>query len=98
MLPEGLRDQFPASVVKDTVSGTHPAAAVILPVLAEAAGVADTHPRLVILPDDPALGEFREQFAGEFGTFDELPLPAGDGNPGFLGATEMLKTEQLWDQ
>ncbi len=97
MLPEGLRDDFPAWVVKDSVSGTHPAAAVILPVLAEAAGVPDTHPRLVILPDDPALGEFRGQFAGEFGTFDEFPLPAGDGNPGFMGATRILKTEKLWE-
>ena len=98
MLPEGLRDQFPAWVVKDSVSGTHPAAAVILPVLAEAAGVPDTHPRLVILPDSPALGEFREQFAGEIGTFDEYPLAAGDGNPGFMGATEILKTETLWER
>jgi hypothetical protein len=98
MLPEGLRDDFPAWVVKDSTSGTHPAAAVMLPVLAEAASVPDTHPRLVILPDSPALGEFREQFAGEFGTFDEYPLAAGDGTPGFMGATEILKTETLWER
>jgi hypothetical protein len=96
MLPEIWRDRYPAQVVQDATSGTHPAAAVILPVLAEAAGVADTHPRLVIMPDDPALGEFREQFANEFGTFDEYPLPAGDGNPGFMGATEILNTKKLW--
>jgi len=96
MLPEVWRDRYPAHIVQDATSGTHPAAAVILPVLAAAAGVPDTHPRLVIMPDDPALGQFRKEFAGEFGTFDEYPLPAGDGNPGFMGATEILTTEKLW--
>jgi len=52
MLPEIWRDRYPAHVTQDATSGTHPAAAVILPVLAEAAGVADTHPRLAIMPDE----------------------------------------------
>ncbi len=96
MLPQMWRDRYPAHIVQDATSGTHPAAAVILPVLAEAAGVPDTHPRFVIMPDDPALGQFRKEFANEFGTFDEYPLPAGGGNPGFMGATKILTTEKLW--
>jgi len=96
MLPPEWRDRFPAFVAKDATSGTHPAAAIVLPVLAAAAGVPDTHPRLVIMPDDPALGQFRKEFANEFGTIDEFPLPVGDGNPGFMGATEILSTKKLW--
>jgi len=96
MLPEFLRDQFPAKIVQDATSGTHPAAALILPPLAEAAGIPTNHPRFVSIPDDPALGEFREKFAGEFGTLEEFPLPAGDGNPGFMGATEIVSTGELW--
>jgi hypothetical protein len=96
MLPEAWRDRWPAKVAQDQTSGTHPAAAVILAPLAEAAGVAHTRPRLVVLPDDPALGEFREKLADEFGTFDEYPLPARDGGPGFMGATEIVSTTELW--
>lgn len=96
MLPESWRDRWPAKVAQDQTSGTHPAAAVILPILAEAAAVAHTTPRLVVLPDDPALGEFREKLANEFGTFDEYPLPARDGGPGFLDATEIVSTTDLW--
>lgn len=48
------------------------------------------------MDDHPALGEFRKTFAGEFGTIDEFPLPAADGRPGFMGATEIISTNDLW--
>jgi hypothetical protein len=96
MLPEEWRDQYPAKVAQDQSSHTHPAAGLILTPLQEAAGVAHTNPRLVAVPDDPALGEFRKTFAGEFGTIDEFPLPAAEGRPGFMGATEIVSTSDLW--
>ena len=45
MLPEVSRDRWPAKLTQDQTSGTHPAAAMILPALAGAAGVAHTSPR-----------------------------------------------------
>jgi hypothetical protein len=96
MLPEEWRDRFPAKIAQDQSSHTHPAAGQILAPLQAAAGVAHTSPRLVVVPDDPALGEFRKTFAGEFGTIDEFPLPAADGRPGFMGATEIISTTDLW--
>jgi hypothetical protein len=96
MLPESLRDRWPAKVAQDQSSHTHPAAGLILTPLQEAAGIAHTNPRLVVVPDDPALGEFRKTFAGEFGTIDEFPLPAAEGRPGFMGAREILSTTDLW--
>jgi len=85
MLPEVLRTTIVGNIAKDLTSGTHPAAGVIAPVLAEAAGVPHTSPRLVVMPDDPALGEFRKTFANLIGTLEEFPLPAGGGNPGIGG-------------
>jgi hypothetical protein len=41
--------------------------------LLEAAGVHFREPRLVVMPDDPALGEYRKTFAGMLGTFEERP-------------------------
>ena len=96
MLPESLRDRWPAKIAQDQSSHTHPAAGLILTPLQEAAGIAHTNPRLVVVPDDPALGEFRKTFAGEFGTIDEFPRPAADGRPGFMGATEIASTTALW--
>ncbi len=71
-------------------------APLVVPPLAQAAGVLHVVPRLVVMPDDPALGEFRALFAGRLGTFEEFPTPASDRHPGFHGATEILSTDKLW--
>ena len=96
MLPEEWRNRLPERIARDQSSHTHPAAATILPGLAEAAGVAHTTPRLVVMPDDPALGQFREEFANRIGTIEEFPLPATAGTPGFMGATAIVSTRDLW--
>lgn len=96
MLPEQLRGSMVGEVVRDLTSGTHPAAGVILPVLAEAAGVPHTTPRLVVIPDDPALGEFGKRFANLIGTIEEFPQAARDTTPGFMGATEIIPSTQMW--
>ncbi len=96
MLPEALRAGVPGYIVRDMTSGTHPAAAVVFPVIAEAAGVPHTWPRLVVMPDVPALGAFRKTFANLIGTIEEYPLPAAGGTPGFMGATEILSSTGMW--
>ena len=96
MLPEALRTTLVGAIARDLTSGTHPAAGVIAPVLAEAAGVPHSSPRLVVMPDDPALGEFAKTFANLIGTIEEYPLPAGGGNPGFMGATEIIPSTLMW--
>ena len=96
MLPEPLRGTMVGDVMRDLTSGTHPAAGVILPVLAEAAGVPHTTPRLVVMPDDPALGEFGKTFANLIGTIEEFPQAARGTTPGFMGATEIISSTQMW--
>ena len=96
MLPEALRDTILGKIARDLTAGTHPAAGVISPRFAEAAGMPHTTARLVVMPDDPALGEFAKTFANLIGTFEEYPLPAGGGNPGFMGATEIIPSTQMW--
>ena len=46
--------------------------------------------RLAVMPDDPALGKFRETFGGTVGTFDEYL------GPGYDGITEVVSTFDLW--
>ncbi len=95
ILPVEWRDSFPAKIVRDHTSALHPGAALLLPPLAEALSVLHTEPILVVLPDDPALGEFRKEFAGDFGTLDLFPQ-AGPGVPPFAGATEFVTSVELW--
>jgi hypothetical protein len=98
LLPAEWRASWPAKLLRDATSATHPGAAVMLPVLAEAAGIPHTVPRLVVLPDDPKLGAFRATFANQVGTFEEYPMAGADGRPGFAGATEIISTAELWSR
>lgn len=74
--PEVLRGTFAGEIVQDQISASHPYAAFTVPKLADAAGVYHTNPQLVYLPDDPRLGDYREDFGGTLYLFEERP--AGD--------------------
>jgi hypothetical protein len=58
-----------------------------------AAGILHTEPRLVVLPDDAALGEFRERFAGTLGFFEERAITE-HARP-FAGALEIINSDEL---
>lgn len=64
LLPENLQGTFAVDWVGDEFSGQHPYSALIVPPLAEAAGVPHTNPVIGVVADDPALGEYRKIFAG----------------------------------
>ena len=97
LIPPEWRGKEIAKRVQDGTSATHPGVFPVDNGLSAALPWPATPPqRLVVMPDDPALGEHRELFAGRLGSFGEYPLPASDSNPGFMGATEILSTRDLW--
>jgi hypothetical protein len=96
ILPEELQETFVEDLVRDQMAAQHPAGALIADELAKAAGVPTVPVRIVVMPDDPALGEFRKDFAGVVGTFSEYPTAEGQGHPGFEGATEIVEHEELY--
>jgi hypothetical protein len=95
-LPPELEGTIADRVVQDQISSSHPAAPLVAEPLMEAAGVLCTKVRFVVMPDDPSLGEFRDEFAGVFGTFQEYPTPISDTSPGFADATEILSHLEMW--
>jgi hypothetical protein len=97
-LPPELEGTIADRVVQDQISSSHPASPLVVEPLMEAAGILHTKVRLVVMPDDPALGEFRDEFADVLGTFQEYPLPISDTNPGFAGATEILDHLEMWSR
>lgn len=97
-LPPSFQDTLAEHLVKDQTSADHPAAAVTVPPIAQAAGILHTEPKLVVMPDDPTLGEYREAFAGVLGTLEEYPNIASDAHSGTFGAIEIISSEEMWDR
>jgi len=91
-----LRNTIIQSFVQDQMAAQHPAGPVAAGILTEAAGVLSARPIMVVLPDDPALGEYRAEFAGMVGVFFEYPQPGSDERPGFHGATEIIGYRDLY--
>jgi hypothetical protein len=98
ILPGFLRHGLLAALLRDQASENLPAADLLAAELSRQLGVRITRRRLVSMPDDPALGEYREVFAGAVGTISEYPEPGRGGAPGTFGATEIVDSETLWEE
>lgn len=76
-LPPKLRPTVAKDILQDQVSAAHPFSALTVPPLAQALGIPHSNPELVYVPDDPALGEYRKDFASQVFLFEERePLDA----------------------
>ncbi len=72
-LPPNLRNTIAVKPLQDAISASNPFAALTIPVLADAAGVMHTHPKLFWVPDDPRLGIYRKELANGVFLFEERP-------------------------
>src|SRR3954471_2603501 len=77
-------------VLQDLTSTIHPGAALVVAPLLAAAGVLHADPRLAVMPDDPALGEFRGAFGGTLGLLEER-VESGE-----VGADKVKGTLELF--
>ncbi len=94
-LPPALRETIAASLLQDQISAGHPAAALVVAPLLRAAGVLHAESRMVVMPDDHRLGEFRAEFAGVLGTIEERPTGGDEDAPGFAGAGQVVSSLKL---
>ena len=97
-LPPSFQDTLADRLIKDQTAAAHPVGAVVVPPIAEAAGILHNVPELVVMPDDPGLGEFREAFANVLGTLEEYPTPASGTFTGTFGAIEIINSEKMRDK
>ena len=93
-IPPGFEGTVVEAVARDQVSASHPAAGLVTAPILEAAGVLHVTPRLVVMPDDPRLGEFRADYAGRLGMIERYPGVPENG-AGFAGAVEIIDSEEL---
>jgi hypothetical protein len=96
ILPADLQDTWAKSIVQDQIAANHPASFFVVDELMKASGILRTEQLILVMPDDPALGEFRKDFAGLVGQVFEYPGAKSDKNPGFQGATEILKHDVFY--
>src|SRR5262249_38628705 len=90
-LPVDLRDTLARRVLIDQMASGHPAGHVVAPALLRAAGILHNEPHLVVMADDPGLGEYRKEFANVVGDIEEW-----GGSPAFGGTVETIDGEEMW--
>lgn len=97
-VPENLRKTFAQDLVQDQISASHPYAALVLPPLAHAAGIYHTNPRVMYLPDDPLLGDYRADFANRLVLFEERPDGDASALKHFGNAKKIISTTKLLER
>ena len=95
-LPKVLRHTFVMGLVRDATSAIMPYGALVVPPLAEAAGVPHTHPRLFyVLDNEPALGPAAARFGGKLTLLEEKFDGPENLTAAFGNATDLLDSEDM---
>jgi hypothetical protein len=93
-----LKGTLVASIVQDQIGGFLPTAGLIVDPLLEAVGLLHPKHELVVVPDDPQLGEYREEYAGLIGMFVDRPQEGPDNTPGFARSTRISGTDTFLEE
>jgi hypothetical protein len=95
-LPPIYQKTFIEKIINDQVSTAHPYAAVTIPGMAKAAGIYYTEPKIVFLPQQPALDTFNQVFGNIPYLLEQLPEENREGsiNPG--ASPDIINTELLF--
>lgn len=96
LLPE-LKGTFVETIIQDQISALLPTAGLIVDPLLDATGILHPRHRLVVVPDDPRLGEYREDFAGLIGMFVDRPEEGPGNTPGWGGFRRISGTDNFRD-
>ena len=93
-----LRETVVDDLVQDGISAAHSFGALVAAPLLDAAGVLHVDPVLRVMPDDPALGEFRTEFAGMLGLIEERPDENEGERTAFEGTVRVIGNERLTER
>jgi hypothetical protein len=91
-----LKGTVVAKVLDLLMAAQHPASDLVARGILDTVNIPCPDWRLVVLPDDAALEEFRADFAGALGVFGVYPQPPKGAVPGFRGATEIIDHVELY--
>ncbi len=91
-----FRKTVVGTVVRDQTSAQQPFGAMAVDVLLDKLNILHAHPKLYVLPDDPALGQFRGSFAGLMGMLEERPTNPKKVEKPFAQAQAILKSNKMF--
>jgi hypothetical protein len=91
-----LRNTLANDLAQDQFAMINPYGALMVPTLAEAAGVYHTNPKLYAIPDDPRLGRFGELVEGKLALFEERPDGDMSHAPHLSGSEDVISTRELF--
>lgn len=94
-IPEMFRKTFAQDLVQDQISASHPYAALIVPPLADAAGIYHTNPKIVYIADDPDLGLYRRDFINTLALFEERPADDWSHRAHFGNSKNIVNTSKV---
>jgi len=92
-LPPELQESIAKDIIQDQISSSNPYAGFIVNSILDAAGVYHSDYILVILPNDPLLGEYQKEFGGLLGMMEIVPDEAQ-----FEGSDKVISTVKLLDR
>lgn len=98
VLPAPLRRTVVRHLVRDMTSIGHPVGALVVAPMLRATGVLHVEPTLVVMPDDPRLGNYRERFKQMLGMIEERPNDEDEGGTSLPGVIEVISTQNLFER
>ena len=85
-------------VAEDFMAAQFPLGPLVVAELLDAVDVLVAKPKLVVMGNDPKLGEYRSAFAGRMGWIEQRPQGAEGERPGFANSEKIDDTEELYKE
>ncbi|GAB3193974.1 hypothetical protein ABID22_000381 [Pontibacter aydingkolensis] len=94
-LPEYLQETAARALLQDQISAQHPYGALMVPKLADAAGVFHTNPKLVYIPNTPYLRQYIDEFGNTLAFLEEDADENHEETASLGYAKNLVGTEKL---
>ena len=91
-----FRNTIVTDLIQDQISASHPYGFMVIPGLSNTAGIYHSNPKLLYVPDDPLLGEFREIFKGQVVLYEERELTNASVEPHLAGFKKVESTADVY--
>ncbi|OKL41058.1 metallophosphoesterase [Pontibacter flavimaris] len=97
-LPPYLRETAARTLLQDQISAQHPYGALIIPPLADAAGVYHTNPELVYIPNTPYLRQYQDEFSNTLAYLEEDADENHEKTASLGYAKNLVGTDKVLDE
>jgi hypothetical protein len=98
LLPESFLKTFSEDFSRNQISSAHPYGPLMIPDMAKALGIYYTDPKLVYMPNSPALGAYRQQVGGKLGFIEARPDEDVSDFKSFGNARNAISTRKLYEK